>query len=282
MENISSLAYSAPPRASNSNTPERDALTRFGCATTYTTIQTRTMKPSPSSLHHSLSGLGLPSSGLVSRGPADVADCLCFLCFFCFFGFLTSAPSTGCLPAAVGFGATASFGAANSFGVAGLGAATGFGAAADFGAGAGFGTGSAGVRAAVAGFGGGDRGLVGFGLIDWGAGATLGATGLSAAGLGFEALVSGFGETGASPFGPGVPCFVAVSLGRCCGLAGLRAAGFRFAGARGSGAPGFRLAPPNTRPSPAMRAEEQERSSSRRGARGRRRGVIGEYLVNIG
>ena len=197
LEKSSPLAYILPPRASNSNTPApRDALARLGCATTYTTIQTRTMKPRVISLHHCLSGVGLPSSGLVSLGPAAVTD---FLCFLCFFGFLTSAPSTGCLGAAAGFGGAAGFGAAIGFEVAaGFAAAAGFNAAAGFG----FGTGTTGVRAAVAGFGAG-LGAAGFGPVDWGA--TLGAAGFGAAPLGFKALASGFGTTGASSFVPGAP-----------------------------------------------------------------------------
>ena len=243
MEKSSPLAYILPPRASNSNTPApREALARFGCATMYTRIQTRTMTPRMISLHHCLSGVGLPSSGLVSLGPAAATD---FLGFLCFLGFLASAPSTGCFP--VGFGAAAGCGKANGFEfAAGLGVAAGFGAAAGFG----FGTGTAGVRA-VAGFGAG-LGAAGFGPLDWAA--TLGAAGFDAAGLGFGILASGFGMTGASSF-------VSPGAARCDGFAGLTAAGFRFAGARGNGAPAFFLPPPNTRPS-ATRAEEPTRSSS--------------------
>ena len=235
MENCSPLAYSLPPRALNSNMPvPRDALARFGCTTAYTTIQARTMKPRLSSLHHSLNGVGLPSSGLVSRGPAAATD---FLGFLGFLGFLTSAPTTGCLPAAVGFDAVACFDVA-----------------------AGFGTGIAGVRLVLTGFATGGRALPGVvGSVDWGTGAgvILGTTCFCAVGLGFVALASGFRKTGLTPFGPGGACCAAAGMARCCGLAGLRAAGFRFAGARGSCAPGFRLLPPNTRPSPTMRAEEQ-------------------------
>lgn len=252
MEKSSPLAYILPPRASNSNTPApREALARFGCATMYTRIQTRTMTPRMISLHHCLSGVGLPSSGLVSLGPAAATD---FLCFLCFLGFLASVPSTGCF--SVGFGAAAGCGEAKGFEfVAGLGAAAGFGAADGFG----FGSGTVGVRA-VAGFGAG-LGAAGFGPFDW---AALGAAGFDAAGLVFGVLASGFGMTGASSF-------VSPSAVRCDGFAGLTAAGFRFAGARGNGAPAFFLPPPNTRPS-AMRAEDRHgppprRVSARRAAR---------------